>query len=420
MPQSDDDREEVVRLRAELDAARALERARERQLEALIVAQTEQAAALARLAMAPVIGAPAGTWVTWAQLWEAYAEANQERVASAETDRSMAKHIVRILGGVLVVETTVHTVRHYRAVRRGEFTVRKTLTEPKTRNNEIELVRRMSRWGFRQKPPIIPADPLAGVDRADLFEPVENVRRNVVEDDPRASLSLQQFLDHGDELDQALVLTAHSSGMRRAEIASLERAWIDRSPGPDGKPQRIVEIPPGVSKGKRGKRLGRQTWISEDALAAIDRYVRTLPFTLQRRSVWVFVNARPGKFFGRPFHPDTLTARFRNLQERAGARGPSGPAWLHDLRRSFITLARRRGEDTSNLKAASGHRTDAAFERYDIHARKDALVVRDRVEAARAKELAALAEQRRPPQRAATTDGSEPAAKINEHGEKSS
>lgn len=78
--------------------------------------------------------------------------------------------------------------------------------------------------------------------------------------------------------------------------------------------------------------------------------------------------------------------------------GPSGPPWLHDLRRSFITLARRRGEETTNIMAASGHKTMAAFQRYNIHARKDALLVRDRVEAARAHELAAL-EERRGPQR---------------------
>jgi hypothetical protein len=42
---------------------------------------------------------------------------------------------------------------------------------------------------------------------------------------------------------------------------------------------------------------------------------------------------------------------------------------------------------------ASGHKTLKAFQRYDIHARKDALVVRDRIDHGRAEELAAIALQ---------------------------
>lgn len=337
--------------------------------------------------------------LTWRQLWPHYAAAEREKLESWNTVVGRWGHVDRIMGDEPVMDATIHTVRRYRDVRRGEFTIRKTLTSPKTRNNEIELVRRMSRWASRQNPKLIPFDPLAGIERADLFEAVQNVRRNVVEDDPTASLTLEQFLDHGDEFDRALVLVAHSSGMRRGELAKLERAWIDRRPDRDGRPHRIVEIPPGVSKGRRGHRPGRQTWVSVEALAAVDAYTATLPFPLQRRSTWVFVNATPGAFYGRPFHKDTFTARFKRLQERASAGGPSGPTWLHDLRRSFITLARRRGEDTSNIMQASGHKTLDAFKRYDIHARRDAIVVRNRVETARADELAAVERQRRGPQR---------------------
>lgn len=335
--------------------------------------------------------------LTWADLWKIFEQdGGGENLESWNTVLGRAKHIVRIIGAVPVMDTTIVNVRTYRATRKAEFTVRKTLTSPKTRNNEIELIRHMSRWASRQKPPLIPSDPLAGYDREELFEPVNNVRRNVVEDDPHAQLSIADLLDHGDEMDRAMVLVAHRSGMRRAEIALLERSWIDRRPGPDRKPMRIIEIPPGIAKGRKGKKEGRQTWISVEALEAIDRYTSTLPFPLQRRGVWVFINPRTGKHY----HKDHLTVRFKRLQERAGMSGPSGPPWLHDLRRSFITLARRRGEETTNIMAASGHSTMAAFQRYNIHARRDALAVRDRVEHARETELTALAEMRRGPQRA--------------------
>lgn len=351
---------------------------------------------------APVApAAPAPPALTWCDAWKFYEEDAFDRVESFNTDKSRWKHIERHVGDKVVVDTTIDTLKAYRKARRPEFTKRKMLTRPKTRNNEIELMRRMARLLYRRKK--VTSDPFSLLTQEEIFEPVENVRRNVVEDDPNATLTLEQFANSGDELDRAIVLTAHSSGMRRNEIAQLERDWIDRTPDKEGRPLRIVRIPPGISKGKRGKREGRETWISVRALEAIDAYIRTLPFALQRRAVHVFVNAqmkkdgRPGKYFGRHLHKDYLTERFERLRERVGVVGPSGPVWLHDLRRSFITLGRRRNEDTANLKQASGHSTDAAFERYDIHARQDVIATRDRVEAARDADLAALAAARKGP-----------------------
>jgi integrase len=46
----------------------------------------------------------------------------------------------------------------------------------------------------------------------------------------------------------------------------------------------------------------------------------------------------------------------------AGLRG----LWFHDLRRSFITRARRVGVPESVVMKMSGHRTRAVFERYNV------------------------------------------------------
>jgi integrase len=356
---------------------------------------------LSRLIGAVVAGRPSQPDlcpITWVELWPLYAEAESDKLESWGTVVGRAKHVLRLIGSVRVMETTIATMRGYRSARRGETTVRKKLTTPKTRNNEIELIRRMARWASRQKPPIIPLDPLGNIDRCDLFEPTNNARLNVVEDaDPRAPLGLKRLLRKADELDTAIVLVAHSSGMRRAEIARLEWSWIDLRPGVDGKPLRIVEIPPGIAKGRPGKRDGRQTFISSEALAAIERYRATLPLPMQRLERWVFCNPETGKHF----HKDHLTVRFAKLQQRAGLVGPSGPLWLHDLRRSFITLARRRGEEVTNIMAASGHETLEAFQRYNIHARRDAIIVRDRIERARAIDEGAF--RRRGPRRASSS-----------------
>jgi integrase len=370
------------------------------QILAVVQAQGAQLAALTER-FGPKAAPAVASTLTWRDAWEYYDDDASERVSSLNTDRGRWKHIDRHLGGEAVAETTVDTLKAYRKERKAEFTKRKTLTTPKTRNNEIELMRRMSRLLHRRKK--TPSDPFSLMTQAEIFEPVENVRRNVVEDDPNATLTLDQLTNIGDELDRALVLVAHSSGMRRGEIAALEWDWIDRTPDKEGRPLRIVRIPPGISKGKKGKREGRETWISVDALAAINAYRKTLPFPLQRRAVHVFINARtgkdgrPGKYWGKHLHKDYLTERFERIRERAEAIGPSGPVWLHDLRRSFITLARRRNEDTSNVKQASGHTTDAAFDRYDIHARQDVIATRDRVEAARDADLAAISAQRKGP-----------------------
>jgi integrase len=329
--------------------------------------------------------------LTWEQLWELYRESEAEKLESWSTVEGRAKHVVRIIGGEVVSDAGLHTIKRYRGVRRGETTIRKGLTTATTRNREIELILRMARWASRQKPPHLPINPFAGLERGDLFEAVENIRRNIVEDDPGALLSLANLLEGADLFDRATVLVGHSSGMRRKELALLERAWIDRN-------ERLIEIPPGVSKGRRGRRPGRQTFISQEAIDAIDAYHESLPFPWRYRSPYVFCNPKNGDHY----EPGYFSVRFRELARRRQFVGPSGPVWLHDAgRRSFITLHRRRGEDTSNIRAASGHKTLKAFERYDIHARKDAIVVRDRIEAARERELSSLASQRRGPQRIA-------------------
>jgi integrase len=70
----------------------------------------------------------------------------------------------------------------------------------------------------------------------------------------------------------------------------------------------------------------------------------------------VFLNPQTGK----PWR-DVRTL-FGGAFRRAGIEG----LWFHDLRRSFVTNARRRGIPESVVMRMSGHRTRAVFDRYNI------------------------------------------------------
>jgi integrase len=52
--------------------------------------------------------------------------------------------------------------------------------------------------------------------------------------------------------------------------------------------------------------------------------------------------------------------------ERARTAADLKGVWVHDLRRSFVTLARRSGLPESVVARFSGHRTAAVFKRYNI------------------------------------------------------
>jgi integrase len=375
-------------LEAALAAANEQIRGKDRTIEvlsaansALTVANASLTATVAALSEIARVVTPAACALTFNDLWPSYEQSEKRKLASWNTTVGRWKHVCRHIGDRPVMATTLSTIQFYRDARVPEITCRKKPTSPTTRDREIELIRRMTHWAAVQRPPLIPRDPLAGFEREDLFEEANNVRRNVIEEDPDAPLSIEDLLSHANDLDEGYVLVAYDTGMRREELVLLEWSWIDRR-------ERVIEIPAEVTKGGFG---GRQVPISQRAIDAIDR----LPRDFRRKSPWVFTNQRTG----RHYHKDHISARFRELQERAGMSGPSGPPWLHDLRRSFITLTRRRGEDTMEIMEITGLHTTKAFTRYNIHARKDVIAVRDRIEKARQEEIDFFG-RRRGPQRA--------------------
>ncbi len=76
---------------------------------------------------------------------------------------------------------------------------------------------------------------------------------------------------------------------------------------------------------------------------------------------YVFVNPATGK----PWQD------IQGAAERARAKAGLEGIWVHDLRRSFVTEARRSGLPESVVARFSGHRTPAVFKRYNIVEEQD-------------------------------------------------
>jgi len=289
------------------------------------------------------------SWRTYAQRWR--------------------DHVGPAFGHQQAADVAPLAVDAYRANRRAEGASLATI------NREIALLRRLLNFGVRRG--LLAKSRLHGPGMTrELIHAERNARTTVIEDDPSANLTLATLLEEaGDEL-RAFILLVHQNGMRRGEAALLRRDQINAAAG-------VAWIP---SANTKGGRSGRTVPVSREALAAI----AALPCV----GDYVFASSRRN---ASPVTPDTWTHRFQRLVRRLGVIGSDGgPPWLHDLRRSFVTISRRDGEAERAIMNVTGHKTRAVFDRYDIHDIRDIVAFRERREAAR---LALHASGRKPPKR---------------------
>jgi integrase len=334
----------------------------------------EQQAQLAALTGAIAKLAPATTpTVDVTHLWGIFALANREKLRSwRDYAQRWRDHVGPAFGARIAAEVSPADVDAYRAARRGAGAAIATV------NREIALLRRLLNFGVRRGK--LARSQLHGPGMtAELIHPEDNVRTTVIEEDPAAHLTLDDLLEAAGPDLRAYILVAHQSGPRRAEASRLRWSRIT---------QGVAWLPGAETKGGRSGRYVPLSAAAQVALAALPR----------GESDWVFPSPRKQ---GQPIHKDVWTHRFGRLVRKLGLDGPDGgPPWLHDLRRSFVTISRRDGEAERAIMNVSGHKTRAVFDRYDIYDMRDALRFRERREAARA---GLRQQQRRGPRRAETT-----------------
>ncbi len=321
---------------------------------------------LARLTSAINRIAPDLAPVPVRDLWTAFASAQRDELRSwRDYAQRWRDHVGPTFGEIDAAVVGPGDVDTYRARRLADGAAVATV------NREVALLRRVVNFGVRRGRVAKSRLHGPGMTR-DLIHRENNVRATVVEE-RTGSLTFEAFALQARPMLCAYLTLVYHSGMRRAEASLL--LWDRVADG-------IAWLP---GRDTKGGRSGRYVPVSSAAAVALKQLPRVWPH--------VFANPRTGK----PYCPDYWTHAFGKLVRRLKLEGPDGPPWLHDLRRSFVTLSRRRGEPQVTVKRISGHITDAVFARYDVSDPRDVLDFRDRAELARAE---IRSTRRKPPKRA--------------------
>lgn len=225
----------------------------------------------------------------------------------------------------------------YWVARMATETRRKKKPSPALVNREVMMLLRILNFAASRK--TIPANPIRGFGLED-----ENNAREVVVEEHGFSLIIAALRE--DLRMRALATLAYDSAMRKTELLLCRWSWLD--------PERHqVHIPGAVAKNgeKRVADLTDRAW---EAIGAMPRVLGT---------DLVFANPETRE----PFDGRWIHELFVRAVEESGVTGRDGTApRLHDLRRSWITLARRRGIPESEIMAKSGHKDHKVFRRYSI------------------------------------------------------
>lgn len=283
--------------------------------------------------------------MTVAEAWTLYEPVARRDNDAFTSDQGRTKHLVRHLGERTATTLSQRDIDEYRTARLGETTVRGSAPAPATLDREVELLKRMLTYAVKCGE--LASNPLAGVKL--LRKP--NVRRTVVTEEIFAKVYTA-----ASRALKPILLTAYDTGMRKQEVLGLRWRQVELEAG-------VIRLAAGETKSDE-PRVIYLTTRTREALKRIHK-------GKGKRSEYVFVNPSTGE----PWQE--LRKGFATACAAAGLED----AWFHDLRRSFVTNARRRGVPESVVMRMSGHKTRNVFDRYNIVSEEDLQEAVKRIEA---------------------------------------
>jgi integrase len=158
---------------------------------------------------------------------------------------------------------------------------------------------------------------------------------------------------------------AATTGMRRSELAGVERDMLDLDQGTVTIENTRVVVK-GHATDSDGKTEGSRRTISLDpfTVAALSRLVEMIE---DERDAFGTSYPDHGMLMcfedGRRLHPDTVTSRFNRLVDQAGVRRIP----LHDVRHTYATLARDLGVNSKIVTDRLGHANETVTQQIYTH-----------------------------------------------------
>ena len=292
--------------------------------------------------------------VTVAQLWELWRPISERDKDSWQSDVARGRYLCETLGDRVASGLTQLDVDQYRNIRLKKSTRKKKAPSPASLDREIAQLKRMCSYGVECG--LLQSTPLARVRM--LNKP--NVRRTVIDEAQFAALLAEAQA----EIRPVLVV-AYDTGMRKGEILGLHWSQVDLRIG-------TIKLMAQDTK-TNFPRTVYMTGRVREVLRSVTRYLGT---------EYVFVNPATGTRW------DDVRKLFRRAAIKVGLKH----VWFHDLRRSFVTNARRRGVAESVVMRMSGHRTRNVFDRYNIVEDADVRIAVKAIEAGARQDLAELNE----------------------------
>ncbi len=283
--------------------------------------------------------------LTVAEAWTHYEPINNRDNEGWQSEEGRSRKLIRHLGKIKAMELSQRHVDEYRTRRFGEKTRKGTPPSPATLDREVELLKRFLNYAVACGR--LTHNPIA---KAKLLRK-PNVRRTVVSEE-----AFQCLHAAAEECFKPILAVAYETGMRKREVLDLRWEQLDLKEG-------VIRLLPQDTKAEDA----RVVYLAPRALEAVRRIPRRLG------SAYVFVNPQTGE----PWVD--VRKQFLNACKAARLSG----VWFHDLRRSFVTNARRYGVPESVVMRMSGHKTRAVFERYNVVAEEDLRHAIQRIEHAR-------------------------------------